>query len=49
MNKAQAGNTASLTKIEKLTAELATLKAKAGATKTKTKSKAVKAENLDGQ
>lgn len=46
LDKAQASNTASLTKIEKLTAELATLKTKAGATatKTKTKSKAVKAD-----
>lgn len=46
LDKAQAGNTASLTKIEKLTAELATLKAKAGTAKTKTKNKA---DNLDGQ
>lgn len=46
LDKAQASNTVSLAKIEKLTAELATLKAKAGATatKTKTKSKAVKAD-----
>lgn len=44
LDKAQASNTASLAKIEKLTAELATLKAKAGASKTKTKSKAVKAD-----
>lgn len=44
LDKAQVSNTASLTKIEKLTAELATLKVKAGATKTKTKSKAVKGD-----
>lgn len=44
LDKTQAGNTASLTKIEKLTAELATLKAKAGTAKTKAKSKAVKGD-----
>ena len=44
LDKAQADNTASLAKIEKLTAELATLKAKAGTTKTKIKSKAVKGD-----